>query len=85
MKKHPDGSRTLSKEEFTELCIAYVNLRDIMGGQPAYLGDYFMGGRNRERINFVQVEKWYALLNSHTFTRAEEKELLGEDGKTEEE
>jgi hypothetical protein len=66
MKKHEDGSVTLTKEELSELNKAYQGLYDIINNGITYIGDYF-----DDQTDVMKVRKWSALLNGEKFRRSD--------------
>lgn len=62
MKKNPDGSITLTQEEFEEINKAFQGLYTALQAGPAFIGDYFASHED-----YVNMAKWYCQLNGEEF------------------
>lgn len=64
MKKHRNGSVTLTAAEIVELNQAYQDMYSILTDAPGYIGDYF---QFNDRARLVGVFRWSAQLNGEEF------------------
>ena len=65
MKRHRNGSITLTRQEIDELNTAYHNLYNILTDQPADLADYFAEGHQDEE--YKSIVKWSAWLDDREY------------------
>ena len=62
MKKHKNGSVTLTRQEIDELNTAYHHLYNLLDDMPAFMSDFF-----EDRQDYKNVQRWSAWLDGSEY------------------